>query len=209
VQELVRRAHVGRQQLEALATAGALCDMALRPGGPPVASRRQALWAAGALAQGTADRLPGVVTGEEAPALPELGMAEEVEADLWATGITVGTSAMELVRPRLDALGVVPAAALLGAETDGKVLVAGVVTHRQRPESAKGTVFLNLEDDTGMVNVICSPGAWERWRHAARGAGALVVRGRLERQQGVVSVVAEKISPLELAPGGPPSRDFR
>jgi error-prone DNA polymerase len=209
VQDLVRRGQVGRPQLEALATAGALSDMVLRPGGPPAESRRQALWAAGALAQGTAERLPGVVTGEEAPALPELSLAEEVEADLWATGITVGTSAMELVRPRLDALGVIPAAALLGAETDGKVLVAGVVTHRQRPDSAKGTVFLNLEDDTGMVNVICSPGAWERWRHAARGAGALVVRGRLERQDGVVSVVAEKISPLELVAGGPPSRDFR
>jgi error-prone DNA polymerase len=209
VQDLVRRAQVGRPQLEALATAGALCDMVLRPGASAAESRRQALWAAGALAQGTAERLPGVVTGEEPPALPELTLAEEVEADLWATGITVGTSAMELVRPRLDALGVIPAAALLGAETDGKVVVAGVVTHRQRPDSAKGTVFLNLEDDTGMVNVICSPGAWERWRHAARGAGALVVRGRLERQDGVVSVVAEKIAPLELAGGGTPSRDFR
>jgi error-prone DNA polymerase len=209
VQDLVRRAQVGRPQLEALATAGALCDMVLRPGASAAESRRQALWAAGALAQGTAERLPGVVTGEEPPALPELTLAEEVEADLWATGITVGTSAMELVRPRLDALGVIPAAALLGAETDGKVVVAGVVTHRQRPDSAKGTVFLNLEDDTGMVNVICSPGAWERWRHAARRSPALVVRGRLERQDGVVSVVAEKIAPLELAAGGTPSRDFR
>jgi error-prone DNA polymerase len=84
------------------------------------------------------------------------------------------------------------------------------VTHRQRPESAKGTVFLNLEDDTGMVNVICSPGAWERWRRAARGSPALLVRGRLERTDGVVSVVAEKISPLDLGPVTvPPARDFR
>jgi len=60
------------------------------------------------------------------------------------------------------------------------------------------------------VNVICSPGAWTRWRAAARGAAALLVRGRLERVDGVVSVVAEKITPLDLgSTAGPPARDFR
>jgi error-prone DNA polymerase len=173
--------------------------------------RRRTLWAAGALAHGTADRLPGLVSGEEAPPLPDLTPLEEVEADMWATGLTVGMTAVELARPRLDAMGVIPAGRLVGAETDGKVLVGGVVTHRQRPESAKGTVFLNLEDETGMVNVICSPGAWERWRSAARGSPALVVRGRLERVDGVVSVVAEKILPLDLGPAPvvQGSRDFR
>jgi error-prone DNA polymerase len=148
------------------------------------------------------------VSGEEAPPLPDLTPLEQVEADMWATGLTVGVSAVELARPRLDSMEVVPAGRLAGAETDGKVSVAGVVTHRQRPESAKGTVFLNLEDETGMVNVICSPGAWERWRPVARGAPALLVRGRLERVDGVVSVVAEKIVPLDLGPA-PASRDFR
>jgi error-prone DNA polymerase len=88
--------------------------------------------------------------------------------------------------------------------------VGGVVTHRQHPESAKGTVFLNLEDETGMVNVICSPGAWQRWRDVARRSPALLVKGRLERVDGVVSVVAEKISHLDLGSTAlPPSRDFR
>ncbi len=110
----------------------------------------------------------------------------------------------------MDALGVIPAGRLPGAETDGRVLVGGVVTHRQHPESAKGTVFLNLEDETGMVNVICSPGAWLRWRDSARRSPALLVRGRLERVDGVVSVVAEKISHLDLGSAPlPPSRDFR
>jgi len=209
VQDLVRRARPSRTQLEALATAGALVGLPPRAGSRSLAGRRQALWAAGALCQGGAGRLPGIVTGEEAPVLPDMELSEEVEADLWSTGIAAETSAMELVRHQLDALGVVPAAALAGAETDGKVLVGGVVTHRQRPDSAKGTVFLNLEDDTGMVNVICSPGTWQRFRHVARRAPALLVRGRLERTDGVVSVVAEKISPLDLAVSGPPSRDFR
>ncbi len=221
VEDLVRRAGVGRLHLEALATANALEGLASRdgalpltsqrvPGGNGAASRRAALWAAGPLAQATPDRLPGLVTGEDPPELPELSALEVAEADMWATGIAVSTSAVELARARLDALGVIPAGRLLGAETDAKVLVGGVVTHRQRPETAKGTVFLNLEDETGMVNVICSPGAWRRWRDSARSSPALLVRGRLERVDGVASVVAEKISPLDLGlPVAPPSRDFR
>ena len=211
VEDLVRRTGTGRPQLEALATAGALEGLAPRDGGAEMRGRRQTLWAAGALAHGTAERLPGLVSGEEAPPLPELTALEEVEADMWATGLSVEMTAVELARPRLDAMGVIPAGRLVGAETDGKVLVGGVVTHRQRPESAKGTVFLNLEDETGMVNVICSPGAWERWRPVARGSPALLVRGRLERVDGVVSVVAEKIVPLDLGPAPvvQGSRDFR
>ncbi len=210
VEDLVRRAGVGRPHLEALATAGALEGLAPRDGAHDMHGRRRVLWAAGPLALATPDRLPGLVSGEEAPELPDLTPLELVEADMWATGLTTGPSAVELARPHLDALGVIPAGRLVGAETDGRVLVGGVVTHRQRPESAKGTVFLNLEDDTGMVNVICSPGAWERWRHVARGSPALLVRGRIERTDGVVSVVAEKISRLDLGSAPiPPARNFR
>ncbi|HZU79051.1 MAG TPA: OB-fold nucleic acid binding domain-containing protein, partial [Acidimicrobiales bacterium] len=210
VEDLVRRTGIRRASLEALATAGALSGMPPRPGAKPAVDRRALLWAAGALAQGTADRLPGLVTGTDAPPLPTLSAVDEVEADLWSTGMAVETSALELARPELDRMGVVRAGALHQANADSKVLVGGVVTHRQRPDSAKGTVFLNLEDETGMVNVICSPGAWQRWRHVARSAPALLVRGRLERLDGVVSVVAERISALELAVlAGPPSRDFR
>ncbi len=210
VEDLVRRTGTGRPQLEALATAGALEGLAPRDGAPEMRGRRRALWAAGALAHGTVDRLPGLVSGEEAPPLADLTSLEEVEADMWATGLTVGATAVELARPRLDVMGVIPAGRLVGAETDGRVLVGGVVTHRQRPESAKGTVFLNLEDETGMVNVICSPGAWQRWRPVARGSPALLVRGRIERVDGVVSIVAEKIVPLDLGPAPVQgSRDFR
>ncbi|HUI04903.1 MAG TPA: OB-fold nucleic acid binding domain-containing protein, partial [Acidimicrobiales bacterium] len=210
VEDVVRRTGIGRPQLEALATAGALDGLAARDGGPEIHGRRPALWAAGALAHARAERLPGLVSGEDAPALPALSPVEEVEADMWATGLSVGATAMELARARLDAMGVVTAGRLAGAETDGKVLVGGVVTHRQRPDSAKGTVFINLEDETGMVNVICSPGAWERWRAGARGSPALLVRGRIERVDGVVSVVAEKITPLELGRAPvQPARNFR
>jgi error-prone DNA polymerase len=88
------------------------------------------------------------------------------------------------------------------------VLVGGVVTHRQRPATASGTTFLNLEDETGLINVICSVGVWDRYRRAARSAPALLIRGMLERVEGVVNLIADRIEPLALGPA-PRSRDFR
>jgi len=83
-----------------------------------------------------------------------------------------------------------------------------VVTHRQAPESAHGAVFLNLEDETGMVNIVCSRGAWVRWKPVARACPALLVRGRVERSEGSMTLVAERFEPLPLGPV-PASRDFR
>jgi error-prone DNA polymerase len=82
------------------------------------------------------------------------------------------------------------------------------VTHRQRPATASGTVFLNLEDETGLINVICSAGLWSRYRRIARTSPGLVVRGTLERVDSVINVVADKLEPLPLAVGTR-SRDFR
>jgi error-prone DNA polymerase len=87
------------------------------------------------------------------------------------------------------------------------VSVAGVVTHRQRPETARGITFVNLEDETGLVNVVCSVGVWARHRRVAQTQPALLVRGRVESAGGVVNVVAERIRPLVLA-AATGSRDF-
>jgi error-prone DNA polymerase len=83
-----------------------------------------------------------------------------------------------------------------------------VVTHRQRPHTAGGVTFLNLEDETGLVNVVGSKGCWVRYRDVAASSSALLVRGRVEASEGVVNVVAEHLAPLGV---GPPARsgDFR
>jgi len=88
------------------------------------------------------------------------------------------------VRDELLAAGVLTAEELRTRPDGAAVEVAGIVTHRQQPETAKGVVFLNLEDETGLVNVICTPDVWQRFRRVARTAPALRVRGRLERHQG-------------------------
>jgi error-prone DNA polymerase len=83
-----------------------------------------------------------------------------------------------------------------------------VVTHRQRPHTAGGVTFLNLEDETGLVNVVVSKGCWVRYRDVAVAASALLVRGRVEVCEGVVNVVAEHLAPLGVRPPAR-SRDFR
>jgi len=206
MEDLKRRVPVGLNVLEALATAGAFGCFANRDG--ETIDRRQALWGAGAVAQTDANRLAGVVTGVHAPKLPGMTEREEATADLWATGIAPDGHPTRFVRTILDELGVVTAARLLGAVDGDRVLVAGVVTHRQRPATAAGTTFINLEDETGLINVICSRGCWMRYRTVARSAQALVVRGRIEKVDGVVNVVAEKLELLPLS-SAVPSRDFR
>ncbi len=170
--------------------------------------RRQALWAVGAVAQSRPGRLPGIVTGERPPTLPGMTPLEESVADLWATGVAPGGHPTRFVRDELTKLGVVTSSGLWQCEPSTRVVVAGVVTHRQRPMTAQGVTFLNLEDETGLINVVVSKGCWARFRKVARGAPAMVIRGRLERSEGVINVVAEHMGPLPLA-ATTASRDFR
>ena len=112
------------------------------------------------------------------------------------------------LRGQLAADGVVTAADLRSVTDGERVRVAGVVTHRQRPPTAGGVTFVNLEDETGLVNVIVSKGCWARHREVVVGAVALVVRGRAEVADGVVNIVAERLYPLSLASPSR-ARDFR
>jgi error-prone DNA polymerase len=204
-EDLVRRAGVGRAQLETLAAAGALDDEERATAG----SRRRLLWAAGAAAQGTPDRLPGIVVGAEAPPLPEPSPYDSVGDDLWALGLAPERTAMHLARERLEAMGVVVATDLPGCTDGDRVTVAGAVTHRQHPETARGAVFVNLEDETGHVNVVFSRGAWARWKPVALHAPVLLIRGRLQLGQGTVSLTAERVEALRVGTAVPASRDFR
>jgi error-prone DNA polymerase len=209
-EDLVRRAGVSRSQLETLAAAGALDPEGAdgRPRGSAV-ERRRLLWAAGAAAQGTPDHLPGVVVGAEAPPLPVPSPLDTVADDLWALGLAPERTAMHLARERLEAVGVTTAGAL-GERADGeRVSVAGVVTHRQHPETARGAVFVNLEDETGHVNVVFSRGAWARWKHVARHSPVLLIRGRVRKGQDAVSFDAERVEALAVGTAVPASRDFR
>jgi error-prone DNA polymerase len=185
--DLSRRAGLDSGQLEALATAGVFESWGL--------SRREALWSAGFTERD--DQLEGAAAVVPAPMLPGLDPVGETLADLWATRISPSSHPMGHLRPALDQVGILQVARLGEAESGRRVHVAGLVTHRQRPSTAGGVTFLNLEDESGMLNVICTEGVWNRYRTIARTAAGMVIRGILERNDGVTNLLADKISSLE------------
>ena len=205
--DLARRVRLGVPQAEALATAGAFGCFGV--------DRRSALWAAGVVAAVRPEQLPGTAVGLVAPELPGMSPAELTVADVWATGVSPDSHPLEHLRERLTSLGAVRIDGLdalgraAGPERAPRVLVGGLVTHRQRPATAGGVTFLNLEDESGMLNVTCSEGLWARYRTVAIGSAALLVRGRLERSaEGVLNLVADRLQRLTLAVPVR-SRDFR
>ncbi|MEV3936453.1 error-prone DNA polymerase [Glycomyces sp. NPDC049804] len=204
--DLARRAGIGKERMEKLAVAGAL--ESLEP------DRRKALWTAGTVDE-RPDTIPGTGPAAPPPTLPGMSGAELARADYTGLGLSVQTHPMELVRAGLDAAGVLTAARLPYAEDGSRIEVAGIITHRQRPSTAKGVTFLSLEDETGIANIVCSQGLWKRWQSVASVARALVVRGAVEKPHDAVGdhvmpmIVADKLTLLDLSSPSAPSRDFR
>ncbi len=202
--DLARRVGLSADQVEALATAGAFDAFGT--------TRREALWGAGAAATARPGQLDLAVFDETPPALPAMTEPEQLIADMWSTRVSTDTYPTALIRPRLDALGIVTAIGLRALPNRTRVTIGGVVTHRQRPATARGVTFLNLEDETGMVNVIVEETIWQRHRRVARESGGLAIRGMLENTaDGVINVLAERIERLPLGLHNIPStsRDFR
>jgi error-prone DNA polymerase len=201
LEDLARRVpQLSRKQMEAMATAGAFTHSFGD-------DRRHTLWEAGAHGN-NGEHLQGMLGLNSRPTLPGMEPVEEAIADLWATGISPDGHPTIFLREQLNAKGVVTADALVQVSHKDRAWVAGIVTHRQRPVSARGATFISLEDETGLINVVCSKGCWARYRAVARDASALLVRGRVESANGVINVVAEHIAPL-FTPAAVPSRDFR
>lgn len=200
MEDLVRRTGLNAEQLASLSTAGVFDCFGL--------SRRQALWRAGSAALDQPDSLPGTLLASQPPLFEEPSPTEALAEELWATGVSTGEHPIGQLRAELRARGVLSSADLFFAEPDRRIELGGLVTHRQRPATASGVTFLSLEDEFGLVNVVCSVGVWQRYRRVARGSSALIVRGKLERSsEGVVNVLADRIEALPiLVPHH--SRDF-
>ena len=189
--DLARRVGLSARHLESLASAGALDDCGI--------SRREGIWAAGHLATEHPQYLPHTTTALVLPLFDDMTPHEVMMADRIFTGASPGDHPVRYVRQWLRNSGVSTVADMLTHEPGRRVWVAGMVTHRQRPSTAMGVTFLNVEDETGLVNVICGVGLWKRYRLVLRDSGALIVRGLLERSpEGVISVVADAIEKLEL-----------
>ena len=200
MEDLARRVGLTEAHLEALATAGAFDALGL--------SRRQALWRAGTAALDQADSLPDTIKPLQPPLFAEPTGFETLADDLWATGVSTSDHLLSHLRERLTARGVLTSAELRKAEAGRRVEVAGLVTHRQRPSTASGITFVNLEDEYGLVNVICSVGMWNHYRRVIRSSRGLIIRGVLERSpEGVTNLLADRAEPLPVTVHHA-SRDF-
>ncbi len=192
--DLASRSGANGPDLERLAWAGAFDELI---GG---SDRREALWEAGIVrtgvrhAKGTQMALPLETPG--APELEPLGSWEEMIADYRSTGMTLGEHPMALMRAGLDP-ELLRSSDLESVDDGAIVEVAGMVVARQRPETAKGIVFMLLEDERGTVNLIVPPAVYERRRAEVRTASLVRVKGRLEHREGTTNVLVSEVAELE------------
>jgi error-prone DNA polymerase len=202
VHDLARRAGLERDELAALAAIGALNAL----GG----TRRSQLWAAavpppaGLFAAGDGEDAGAAA----APVLRDMDAVERLAADYAGTGVTLGPHPLALMRRDLARRGVARAADLVGVPDGRPVRVAGSVIVRQRPGTAKGFVFLSLEDETGITNVIVTPRLFARHRLALVTAPFLLVEGVVQHRDGVISVKAGRVEALQSPGPAVPSHDF-
>lgn len=198
--DLAQRADLHRNELERLAEVGACAPLNLK--------RREALWQAEAITRGSL-----TIPNREYPSpLTEMNKLEETLADYRGTGLTLGPQLMAHLRPELRQRGIL-SAAQLGEHLNGRwVRVAGVVIVRQRPGTAKGFLFLTLEDETGMSNAVVFPDQFHQHRNLIQSSGILLVEGPLEAREGVIHVRGRRFQRLDVDPQNlqlPPSHDFR
>jgi error-prone DNA polymerase len=198
--DLVRRAGLRRDELARLAELGALGSLGLE--------RRAALWEVERAARPSGPLYNALDPPPEPSPLLPMTPTEAMVADYEGSGLSLGPHPMTFHRARLERSGVVRATDLQGMRDGGPVRVAGAVVVRQRPGTAKGFVFLKLEDETGLVNVVVPPPLFHRYRLTLVDEPFLLITGVLEHREGVISVRAGWIEPLRHRLQQVPSHDF-
>ena len=198
--DLVRRAGLHRDELARLAELGALGSLGL--------DRRAALWEIERAARPSGPLYASLDAAPDLSPLQPMTPTEELVTDYEGTGLSLGLHPMTFHRAQLARLGVARAADLQTMRDGGPVRVAGAVVVRQRPGTAKGFVFLNLEDESGLVNVVVPPPLFQRCRLTLVNEPFLWVEGTLEHREGVISVRAGRVHSLSHRLQQMPSHDF-
>ncbi len=203
VEDLARRAGLDAQALQLLAEGDALR--------PLTGHRHQAAWSVRGIDTRATALLRGTRTDEAPATLAAPAPGQQVVADYRAAGLSLALHPVALLRDRLDAFKVQPAAALAACRPGQLARASGLVTHRQRPETARGVVFVTLEDDTGAVNVIVWPAVAKAQRQVLLGATLLTVYGVWQREGAVQHLIAHRlVDHSDLLQGlTTRSRDFR
>ena len=208
IRDLVRRVpHIRKEELNSLAQAGALNFIRDEP-----SHRREALWDSELAARPVGELLEATTVEPDssplASPLAPMQPDERLFADYTSTGLTIGMHPMRLHREHMDRLGVIPASAL-GRIPDGVLVrIAGSVICRQRPGTAKGFLFVSLEDETGIANAIVLPDLFAAQRLTIVEEPFLLIEGILQNQRGSVSVKASRVEALRVDAAAGVSHDF-
>ena len=176
--------------------------------GENIFHRRDALWSASAAANRFGPLLENIAEPDHASPLKKMTDEERLVADFRGTGLTTGPHPMTYHRARMNKLGVRCAIELARLTSGRRVRVAGGVIARQRPGTAKGFVFLSLEDETGVANAIINPDLFQKNRLLLATEQFLFIEGILQNQDGVISVKAARVSPLKITRAQTSSHDF-
>jgi error-prone DNA polymerase len=203
VDDLARRVPVLRKpELEMLAGVGALAKLS-------TLHRRDALWKAGRAGKPVGPLLEEVPENSPEAPLEQMTTFERLAADYHGTSLTIGRHPMHFQREEMNRRGITPARDLARLRNGRLVKVAGCVIVRQRPGTAKGIVFVSLEDETGIFNVVVMPDLFDEYRLTIVREPYLLIHGKIQNVDGVIHVLARKVERIE--PAAPPmsSHDFK
>jgi error-prone DNA polymerase len=200
IADLTARVGPNRREIDALAYAGAFANFGL--------TRRDAMWNAAAVERDPDSLLAGVKPRPGKAPLATMSRMDETLADYASTGLTAGPHLMTYLREKLRAQKVLSADELTRAKHESWVKTAGVVIVRQRPGTAKGFLFLTLEDETGIANLIVTPDLFQKNRLLLRSAGILLAEGVLQQVDGVTAIRARRFAEITIPGTIPPSHDF-
>jgi len=200
IADLTARVGPNRREIDALAYAGAFANFGL--------TRRDAMWNAAAVERDPNSLLAGVKPRPGKAPLATMSRMDETLADYAATGLTAGPHLMTYLREKLREQKVLSADELTRAKHESWVKTAGVVIVRQRPGTAKGFLFLTLEDETGIANLIVTPDLFQKNRLLLRSAGILLAEGVLQQVDGVTAIRARRFAEITIPGTIPPSHDF-
>jgi error-prone DNA polymerase len=200
IADLTARVGPNRREIDALAYAGAFAAFGL--------ARRDAMWNAAAVERDPTSLLAGAKPRDSEVPLASMSPIDETLADYAATGLTTGPHLMTYLRADLTARGILSADQLTRGKHQSWVKTAGVVIVRQRPGTAKGFLFITLEDETGISNLIVTPDLFQKNRLLLRSAGILMAEGVLQRIDGVTAIRARRFEEIKIPGAIPPSHDF-
>jgi error-prone DNA polymerase len=200
IADLTKRVIISQPELDTMAYGGAFGSFGL--------GRREALWQAAAVERDPQSLLAGAEPPPSRSPLPEMTPLDLTRADYASSGVTTGPQLMAHLRANLKARGILSSTDLTQAKDGSQVQVAGAVIVRQRPGTAKGFMFITLEDEFGISNAIVTPDLFQRNRPLLNRAALLLVKGIVQKRDGVLHVRARDFEELKLRGPMPPSHDY-